>query len=66
MGDVLERQIETLAAQTVARIDLWVSDDGSKHATWAIIDKISATWTKGEVHLIDGPARVLPRTSGRC
>src|SRR5262249_52802352 len=53
----LEPQIETLATQTVAKIDMWVSDDGSKDATRSIIQKVAASWTKGEVHLVNGPCQ---------
>ena len=51
------RQVETLARQSVPRIDLWVSDDGSTDSSPAIIREAGGHWAKGNVHLMDGPRR---------
>lgn len=51
----LEQQIETLGNQDVGRIDLWISDDGSSDRTLDILAATKAGWTRGEVHLTEGP-----------
>lgn len=51
----LGAQIETLAKQDVAHLDLWFADDGSTDRTRAIVEETRARWTKGEVHLLPGP-----------
>jgi glycosyltransferase involved in cell wall biosynthesis len=53
----LRQQLATIARQRVARIDLWVSDDGSTDTTRDIIAETAERWTKGTVHLLDGPQR---------
>lgn len=51
----LREQIETLAKQDVAHLDLWFADDGSTDRTRDIVEETRARWTKGEVHLLPGP-----------
>ncbi len=51
----LEQQIETLERQTVATIDIWVSDDGSTDGSIAILAKLAANWRKGEFRVAKGP-----------
>lgn len=53
----LERQLETLARQSVSNIDLWISDDGSKDGSRAIVTQVAKRWTKGNVYSIEGPGR---------
>jgi glycosyltransferase involved in cell wall biosynthesis len=51
----LERQLETLARQSISAIDLWISDDGSGDSTQEIVRRVAKTWVKGKVRLIEGP-----------
>ncbi len=53
----LRQQLATIARQRVARIDLWISDDGSTDATRDIVAETAGRWNRGEVHLVDGPQR---------
>jgi glycosyltransferase involved in cell wall biosynthesis len=53
----LERQIETLASQSVSRVDLWVSDDGSTDNSSAIVKRAAERWIKGRVHFLNGPGQ---------
>ncbi len=55
-GAFLERQLDTLAAQTVPRIDVLASDDGSRDATPAILARRAALWSKGSFTIRSGPA----------
>ena len=52
----LAEQFASLASQTVPHIDLWISDDGSTDGSRAVLAEIAATWTKGGVTLLNGPA----------
>jgi len=51
----LDPQIETLARQQVGRLDLWISDDGSRDGTRAIVTRVRDEWKRGSVTLLDGP-----------
>ncbi|WP_136660996.1 glycosyltransferase family 2 protein [Nitratireductor sp. XY-223] len=53
----LREQIRTIGNQTVDHIDLWVSDDGSSDESPAILDSVASQWTKGGVHIVDGPQK---------
>ncbi len=51
----LDEQVQSVAAQDWARIDVWASDDGSTDATPALLAKWAAGWTKGRFTLLAGP-----------
>ncbi|WP_245441975.1 glycosyltransferase family 2 protein [Mesorhizobium hawassense] len=51
----INQQLESLAAQSWPRVDLWVSDDGSTDGTASIIEAWRTRWAKGRVTLVDGP-----------
>lgn len=53
----LDRQIESIARQRSVRIDLWVSDDGSRDGSMDILRRTAESWTLGRVRLVDGPQR---------
>ena len=53
----LQQQIDTLAAQTVAHVDIWFSDDGSSDGTKAIAQAAAKRWTKGGFTILDGPSK---------
>jgi len=53
----LDKQLATLAAQTVANIDIWVSDDGSTDRTLEILDRWSEGWSKGSFTIVQGPSK---------
>ncbi|MDX8524504.1 glycosyltransferase family 2 protein [Mesorhizobium sp. MSK_1335] len=51
----INQQLESLAAQSWPRVDLWVSDDGSTDGTASIIEAWRTRWAKGCVMFMDGP-----------
>lgn len=51
----LQRQLDSLAAQTVAAVDVWASDDGSSDGSRAILQDNAARWSKGAFTVVDGP-----------
>lgn len=51
----LAQQLASLARQVSVRVDLWISDDGSRDASPDIVRRAADTWTLGRVHLLDGP-----------
>jgi glycosyltransferase involved in cell wall biosynthesis len=51
----INEQLESLAAQSWPRIDLWVSDDGSTDGTISIVEAWRSRWKKGRLTLVDGP-----------
>lgn len=55
-GDLfIRQQLESIAAQDVDQIDLWVSDDGSSDRTRRIVGEFGGRWGKGKITLLDGP-----------
>lgn len=53
----LGAQLDSIARQSVPRIDLWISDDGSNDTTRDIIAETARHWDKGTLTLFDGPQR---------
>jgi len=53
----LEEQLESLAAQDAARVDIYASDDGSTDGTLAIIERWRAKWAKGKFEISVGPGK---------
>lgn len=51
----LQEQLDTLAAQTVGGVDLWVSDDGSSDGSDAILARNANEWRRGGFRVFDGP-----------
>ena len=53
----LHQQIESLAVQTVDRVHVYVSDDGSTDSTRDILTSWKRRWRKGEFEILKGPNR---------
>ncbi len=53
----LAQQLETLANQSVRRLDVFASDDGSMDRTASILDRCRAAWSAGSFQILDGPAK---------
>jgi glycosyltransferase involved in cell wall biosynthesis len=53
--DFLASQLETLARQTVAKLDVWTSDDGSTDSSRDILKRFATDWTKGSFRILNGP-----------
>ncbi len=51
----LPAQLQSLAAQSWPDIDIWASDDGSGDQTLQMLEQTRAGWTKGAMHLLQGP-----------
>lgn len=51
----LAEQLDSLEAQTWGRIDLVVSDDGSRDRTAQEVETFSGRWTKGRLEVAEGP-----------
>ena len=51
----LDEQLRSLEDQTVDRLDVFVSDDGSTDETRAILERWSKRWTKGRFVVEGGP-----------
>lgn len=51
----LEQQLDSFASQTHADWDLWVSDDGSKDGTLAMLKRFQEKTGEGRVHILSGP-----------
>lgn len=52
----LKDQLESFAAQTHSNWEVWVSDDGSKDETHAILASYRAKWGAGKLSVHRGPA----------
>lgn len=52
----LRAQLDSYLAQTHANWSLWVGDDGSKDATWAILEEFKAAHPERRITLRHGPA----------
>lgn len=53
----LEEQLDTLARQSVPRVDIWASDDGSSDASPATLERVARRWSKGSFHILNGPGQ---------
>ena len=51
----LQAQLDSFVAQTHTNWELWVSDDGSKDGTHAILDQTLKAWGKDKVSIHNGP-----------
>lgn len=51
----LADQIATLADQTVAKLDIWASDDNSTDASRDLLESAAAGWIKGSFAIFEGP-----------
>lgn len=51
----LDEQLASIEAQTVHRIDVWVSDDGSSDATLEKLATWRPGWSKGRFEVVSGP-----------
>jgi len=54
-GRFLLPQLDSLRAQTVGRIDVWASDDGSSDGSASILLSAREHWQKGDFHILEGP-----------
>ncbi len=55
--EFLDEQLVSLERQTVGRIDIWVSDDGSKDGSPAVLQSWSGRWRRGAFHVSPGPCK---------
>ncbi|WP_029041478.1 glycosyltransferase family 2 protein [Cucumibacter marinus] len=53
----LAEQIASIQAQTIPRLDLIVSDDGSTDGTQALLAEAAAGWKKGQFEVLSGPGK---------
>jgi len=53
----LDEQLQSLAAQDVAHLDIYASDDGSTDDTLAILGRWKTTWRKGVFEISAGPGK---------
>jgi glycosyltransferase involved in cell wall biosynthesis len=53
----LREQIASFRCDVAAAIDLWVSDDGSRDETPAMLKDAARLWTRGQVRILPGPRR---------
>lgn len=49
----INEQLQSLEAQTVAHLDLWVSDDGSEDNTLAELKVFKKNWSKGKFEILN-------------
>ena len=54
-GRFLEDQLASIAAQSIAHVDMLVSDDGSSDDTLAQLEAWRARWTRGTFTVLSGP-----------
>ena len=67
----LHEQLNSFVSQTHKNWELWVSDDGSKDGTHAILDEAVKDWAPGKISLHNGPqegfcANFLSLTCNAC
>lgn len=55
--DFLEKQLESLIAQTHTNWELWVSDDGSTDTTLALLNEYQQRLGADKVHILSGPRK---------
>lgn len=48
----MAEQLQSLQDQTVAKIDIWLSDDGSRDQTLEIAQTFAKNWTKGSFNIV--------------
>ncbi|CFQ42457.1 alpha-L-Rha alpha-1%2C3-L-rhamnosyltransferase [Yersinia frederiksenii] len=53
----LEQQLKSIENQSVKNWSLWVSDDGSRDATLAILERYQRKWKPGQLNILSGPQR---------
>lgn len=53
----LEEQLESIAQQGFAHIDVWVSDDGSTDGTLDLLERFRQRWDKGRFIIRQGPKK---------
>lgn len=53
----LAEQLDSFSTQTHANWEAWVSDDGSKDGTLAILEAYKQKWPSGRLSIQSGPAR---------
>lgn len=51
----MREQLDSLGSQCVAKLDIWVSDDGSKDGTVELLETYKNGWNKGEFRIVNGP-----------
>lgn len=51
----LSEQLDSIASQTYANWELWVSDDGSNDETWLILEAYISKWGNQRLHIQTGP-----------
>jgi glycosyltransferase involved in cell wall biosynthesis len=51
----LDEQLKSLEMQTVRRLDIWASDDGSQDNSIQILEKWRSLWTRGAFRILNGP-----------
>jgi glycosyltransferase involved in cell wall biosynthesis len=54
-AEFLQSQIDTLARQTIDKIDVCASDDGSKDRSMMILEQAARDWTRGSFRIVEGP-----------
>lgn len=50
-------QLDSLQAQTIDRIDIWASDDGSSDGSASVLLSARDNWQKGDFHILEGPRK---------
>ncbi|MFA5521069.1 MAG: glycosyltransferase family 2 protein [Castellaniella sp.] len=55
--EYLEAQLDSIARQTAANWQLWVSDDGSRDGTLAILAQYQKAWGDDKMVVLRGPGR---------
>ncbi|CNH96820.1 alpha-L-Rha alpha-1%2C3-L-rhamnosyltransferase [Yersinia mollaretii] len=53
----LEQQLESIENQSVINWSLWVSDDGSRDGTLAILERYKRKWKPGQLNILQGPQK---------
>ena len=51
----LQAQLDSFVEQTHSNWELWVSDDGSRDGTHAILDQATKAWGKQKIYIHNGP-----------
>ena len=51
----LDEQLRSIAGQSFSKIDMLVSDDGSRDGSRVLLESWRNRWNKGEFRIIDGP-----------
>lgn len=56
-GKFLEEQLQSLASQSLAQVDVLVSDDGSADNTLTLLNDWQQKWVKGSFTILKGPQK---------